>query len=36
MIWCPAPAIYASGNEECLTQDIDGANALLDEAGWVR
>ncbi|MEM8577347.1 MAG: peptide ABC transporter substrate-binding protein [Pseudomonadota bacterium] len=31
----PAPAIYASGNEECLTQDIAGANALLDEAGWV-
>ncbi|WP_299874609.1 peptide ABC transporter substrate-binding protein [uncultured Sulfitobacter sp.] len=30
----PAPAIYASGNEECLTQDIDGAKALLDEAGW--
>ncbi|MEO0391494.1 MAG: peptide ABC transporter substrate-binding protein, partial [Pseudomonadota bacterium] len=31
----PAPAIYASGNEDCLTQDIAGANALLDEAGWV-
>ena len=30
----PAPAIYASGNTECLTQDIDGAKALLDEAGW--
>ncbi len=30
----PAPAIYASGNEECLTQDLDGAKALLDEAGW--
>ncbi|MEM9580041.1 MAG: peptide ABC transporter substrate-binding protein [Pseudomonadota bacterium] len=30
----PAPAIYASDNTECLTQDIAGANALLDEAGW--
>ena len=31
----PAPAVYASGNTDCLTQDIDGAKALLDEAGWV-
>jgi peptide/nickel transport system substrate-binding protein len=32
----PAPPIYASpNNEDCLTQDIDGANALLDEAGIV-
>ena len=31
----PSPAIYASGNTDCLTQDIAGANALLDEAGWV-
>ena len=31
----PAPALYASDNAECLTQDIAGANALLDEAGWV-
>ncbi|SEQ38548.1 peptide ABC transporter substrate-binding protein [Thalassovita taeanensis] len=30
----PAPAIYASPNTDCLTQDIDGAKALLDEAGW--
>ena len=30
----PAPALYASGNTECLTQDIEGAKALLDEAGW--
>ncbi|WP_137699909.1 peptide ABC transporter substrate-binding protein [Marimonas lutisalis] len=30
----PAPAIYASDNTECLTQDIEGAKALLDEAGW--
>jgi peptide/nickel transport system substrate-binding protein len=32
----PAPAIYASDNTECLVQDLAGANALLDEAGWVR
>lgn len=31
----PAPAIYASDNTECLTQDLEGAKALLDEAGWV-
>lgn len=32
----PAPAIYAStANDACLVQDIAGANALLDEAGWV-
>jgi peptide/nickel transport system substrate-binding protein len=31
------PTIYAStANDACLVQDIDGANALLDEAGWVR
>ncbi|MEO0385869.1 MAG: peptide ABC transporter substrate-binding protein, partial [Pseudomonadota bacterium] len=32
----PAPAIYASDNTGCLTQDIDGANAMLDDAGWVK
>jgi peptide/nickel transport system substrate-binding protein len=32
----PGPAIYASPNTDCLTQDIAGANALLDEAGWVK
>ena len=32
----PAPAIFASGVEDCLVQDMEGANALLDEAGWVR
>ena len=33
----PAPAIYAStASDWCLTQDIAGANQLLDEAGWVR
>ncbi|MCP5086594.1 MAG: peptide ABC transporter substrate-binding protein [Rhodobacteraceae bacterium] len=31
----PAPKIYTSDNTGCLTQDIAGANALLDEAGWV-
>jgi peptide/nickel transport system substrate-binding protein len=32
----PAPLIYASTNNDgCLTQDIAGANALLDEAGIV-
>jgi peptide/nickel transport system substrate-binding protein len=32
----PAPPIYAStNNDACLTQDIAGANALLDEAGFV-
>lgn len=30
-----APAIYASGaNDDCLTQDLDRARALLDAAGW--
>lgn len=34
-VW-PGPAIYVStANDDCLQQDIDGANALLDEAGWV-
>ena len=32
----PVPPAYSSGRNDCLTQDIDGANALLDEAGWVR
>ena len=32
----PAPEIYrSSANDGCLVQDIAGANALLDEAGWV-
>ena len=30
----PAPAIYASPNTDCLVQDMAGAKALLDEAGW--
>ena len=32
----PAPEIYAStANDDCLTQDIEEANRILDEAGWV-
>jgi len=32
----PAPAAYASpNNDSCLTQDLDGAKALLEEAGYV-
>src|SRR5690606_19356087 len=30
----PAPDLYASPNQECFPQDIAGAKALLDEAGW--
>ncbi|WP_322866049.1 peptide ABC transporter substrate-binding protein [Aquicoccus sp. G2-2] len=30
----PAPEIYRSDNTDCLKQDIEGAKALLDEAGW--
>mgnify|MGYP000185694606 CR=1 FL=1 len=31
----PAPAIYAStANDECKTQNVEKAKALLDEAGW--
>ncbi|MDO6479497.1 peptide ABC transporter substrate-binding protein [Shimia thalassica] len=32
----PGPAVYASDNTDCLTQDIAGANKLLDDAGWVK
>ncbi|MCM2560832.1 peptide ABC transporter substrate-binding protein [Lutimaribacter sp. EGI FJ00015] len=31
----PAPEIYATGRTDCHVQDIEGAKALLDEAGWV-
>ncbi|SEO43503.1 peptide/nickel transport system substrate-binding protein [Salinihabitans flavidus] len=31
----PGPEVYASDNTECLEQDIEGAKALLEEAGWV-
>ncbi|OYU18544.1 MAG: peptide ABC transporter [Rhodobacteraceae bacterium PARR1] len=30
----PGPADWASDNDGCLTQDMEGAKALLDEAGW--
>ena len=30
----PAPVAYASENSACLAQDIAGARALLDQAGW--
>ena len=33
----PAPEIFAStANDGCEVQDIEGANRLLDEAGWTR
>jgi peptide/nickel transport system substrate-binding protein len=32
----PAPAIYAStANDGCVNQDIEGAKAILEAAGWV-
>jgi len=32
----PAPAMFASEtNVECLTQDLEGAKALLETAGWI-
>jgi len=32
----PAPEIYVStANDECLVQDVEEANRLLDEAGWL-
>ena len=32
----PAPAVYVStANDECLIQNVDEANKILDEAGWV-
>ncbi len=33
--WVPAPEIFNSNSLDCETQDIAGANALLDEAGFV-
>lgn len=30
----PAPELFASSNTECHTQDVEGAKALLEEAGW--
>ncbi|MWB78920.1 peptide ABC transporter substrate-binding protein [Pseudooceanicola sp. 216_PA32_1] len=32
----PGPEAYAStANDDCMTQDIEGAKKLLDDAGWV-
>jgi peptide/nickel transport system substrate-binding protein len=31
----PAPENYAAKNQECMTQDIEGAKKLLEEAGWM-
>ena len=32
----PAPAVYTStANDACLVQDIEGANRILDVAGWL-
>jgi peptide/nickel transport system substrate-binding protein len=33
--WIPAPELYASTTFDCSTQDIAGANAMLDAAGIV-
>jgi peptide/nickel transport system substrate-binding protein len=30
----PGPEAWASDNTGCLTQDMEGAKALLEEAGW--
>jgi len=30
----PAPEMFASPNTDCIAQDMEGAKALLDEAGW--
>lgn len=30
----PAPDMFASDNTECIAQDMEGAKALLEEAGW--
>lgn len=30
----PGPEGWASDNEGCIAQDMEGAKALLDEAGW--
>ncbi|MEQ5870482.1 peptide ABC transporter substrate-binding protein [Sagittula sp. NFXS13] len=33
--WVPAPEAFAYQNEDCGTQDIEGAKAMLDDAGIV-
>ncbi len=32
--WVPAPAAFASDTFDCSTQDIEGAKAMLEEAGY--
>ncbi len=32
--WVPGPEVYASDNTDCLGQDLEGAKALLEDAGW--
>ena len=32
----PSPDNFAAKNDYCLNQDIAGANALLEQAGWVK
>ncbi|MDM7931042.1 peptide ABC transporter substrate-binding protein [Tabrizicola sp.] len=31
----PAPDMFASPNTDCITQDMEGAKALLESSGWV-
>lgn len=31
----PAPDLYASDNQDCMKQDMEGAKKLLEEAGWM-
>ncbi|WP_299148742.1 peptide ABC transporter substrate-binding protein [uncultured Tateyamaria sp.] len=30
----PAPEMFAGGDQHCYAQDLEGAKALLEEAGW--
>ncbi|MBM2577085.1 peptide ABC transporter substrate-binding protein [Jannaschia sp. Os4] len=33
--WVPAPEAFSSTSMDCDTQDLEGAKAMLEEAGWV-
>ncbi|WP_179380326.1 peptide ABC transporter substrate-binding protein [Jannaschia marina] len=33
--WVPAPEVYSSTSMTCDVQDLEGAKAKLEEAGWV-
>ncbi len=33
--WVPAPAVYATGDMSCANFDMEGAKAMLEEAGYV-